>query len=976
MSLPRQLQPFAYHELMPYRVQDVLVVASAYDSYILEEEGRFSDRLLREYLELDLAVAPQLDHVTSARDALGQLRRRHYDLVVTTPHISGATPESLGAEISKRFPDLPVVLLTWDRADQRADAAGVPGVQEVFVWTGDPKLLLAIVKSVEDTLNADHDTRKGLVRVIVLVEDSPAFASSYLPIIYSELLEQVRSLLADRLNERERHYRMRARPKILLARTYEEGLALFRRYRENLLGLICDVRFPRGGELDPDAGIDLIRTVREELPDLPVLLQSRGSGRAAQAEELGVAMADKNSPELLGELREFMRGSLGFGPFVFRNPEGEEVGRVAGIRQMVEVLPEVPGESLLYHAERNHFSNWLMARSEFGLAMEVGPRQASEFASPEEIRSYLIEVFRDFVEQRQRGQVTEFARRGGALPRDFTRIGTGSMGGKGRGIAFVAHMLAGHPIHDKHPGVKIGVPRTAVVCTDWFDRFLARDGLRERAIAAEEDAEIARLFLAQPLEDELMEDLEALLAEARYPLAVRSSSLLEDSEFHPLAGLYKTFLLPNAAPSDKVRLDQLARAVRLVWASTFFSGPRTYMAATSQRLEEERMAVIVERLVGRAHGDRFYPDFAGAAHSRNYYPLGALAPEDGIATVALGLGETVVGGGRALRFSPRHPGVLPQMSTPADALASSQRELWALDLGDPDSSVGLDEAATLVKVDLAAAERDGTLAPVGATYSPDDDRIYDSIYRPGVRIVNFAGVLKHGLFPLAPLLDELLTLGGEGMATPVELEFAALLERGEEQAEMAVVQLRPLTPHGGEVEVELDPSGQARPRLLWGPALGNGVFRDVRDVVYLHPERCDFADSHRLAHEISRLNARLAREHRGYLLMGPGRWGTADPWLGIPVGWPEVSAARVIVELEVPGSSIESSQGSHFFHNITSLRIGYFCVDLDHPDQRVDFEWLETHPVAAEIGAIRHLVLDAPLEARIDGRCGRGVVLR
>jgi len=970
-------QPFAYERLMPFQVRDILVVASAYDNFLFEEEGKFSDRLLTRYRELDLSSAPQIDHVTSGREALNQLRRRSYDLVVATPHIDDVTPAELGEEINRRHEGLPVVLLTFDRSDPEFLPREKPfvGVDRVFLWTGDPRLFLAVVKGVEDAKNAPHDTAAGSVRVILLVEDSPAFYSAYLPILYSELLEQVASLLADRLNERERHYRMRARPKILLARTWGEGKALLRRYQNYLLGLVCDVRFPRGGRLDASAGLDFIEEVREAIPDLPVLLQSSEPEHAELARELGASFADKNSRELLGELRTFMRDNFGFGPFVFRNPRGEEVTRAEGIRQMVEVLATVPGESLIYHAERNHFSIWLMARSEFELARDLRPRKATDFRDAEEMRRFLIEVLSDFVEERQRGQVAEFAR---TAQRDFTRIGSGSMGGKGRGLAFVARLLAGHPLSERFRRVKIGVPRAAVICTDVFDRFCRRDGLWERALACDDDAEVARMFLAQSLDDELLGDLAVLLEEARYPLAVRSSSLLEDSEFQPLAGLYKTFLLPNSSPSDSVRLEQLSRAVRLIYASTFFRGPRTYMEATSQRIEEEKMAVVIQRLVGRRHDGRFYPDFAGVAQSHNYYPLRWLEPEDGIAAVALGLGETVVSGDRAFRFSPAHPELALQMATPEQALRTSQRRFYALDLGDSEAEIGSDESATLVRLGLEAAEQDGTLAAVGATYSPDNDAIYDSIYRRGVRLVNFAGVLKHRRFPLAPLLTELLAIGREGMGTPVEMEFAALVRAdgdGDAPAEMSVLQLRPLVAEGRTVEVDLE--GRGRPRLIAGPALGNGVIEGVRDVVYLHPDRLgDLGESAMLAQQIGRINVRLARDHRPYLLMGPGRWGTADPWLGIPVEWKDVSGARVIVELIPEGSPIESSQGTHFFHNITSLRIGYFCVGLGREEEKVDLDWLESLEAEQEAGPIRHVMTPQPLEVRIDGRKGWGVVLR
>ncbi len=973
-----------YESLMPHLVQQVLLVASAYDSFILEEEGRFSDRLLGQYLELDLSSPPTFQHVPSARKALQQLRRDPYDLVVTTPHISDMSPQQLGAEIADRHPGTPVLLLTYDRvdaqswADRWAERRQPEGIDNVFLWTGDPRLLLAMVKAVEDRKNVDHDTRNGLVRVIIVVEDQPAVYSSFLPIIYSELLEQIRSLLADRLNERDRNYRMRARPKILLARSFEEGRSLLRRYKDYLLGVISDVRFPRRGRLDPTAGLDFIQLVREQVPDLPILLHSREPEHAATARELGVGFVDKNSPELLGELRTFMRRNFGFGPFVFRVEGDEQAYRADTIQEMLEVLREVPAASLLYHASRNHVSNWLMARGEFPLAIEVRPKKVSDFKDAEELRRYLVEVFSDFLEQRQRGQVTDFRGRPDPLRRDFLRLGRGSMGGKARSIAFMAALKAKDQVTERwreaFPGVKVIVPRTAVICTDVFDRFCARGNLRERAMEAETDAEVAALFLAQPLDFELTADLASILREVRYPLAVRSSSLLEDSEYQPLAGLYRTYLLPNCSPSDEVRLEQLSRAVRLVFASTFFRGPRTCMEATSLRIEEEKMAVIVQRLVGRRWNSHFYPHFAGVAQSHNYYPLGHMQPEEGIATVALGLGHAVVGGGAGLRFSPRHPQVLPQMSSTADALRNSQRELYALDLGEPEVEVGLDDLGNLLRLDLAAAEADGTLEPVGATYSPDNDRIYDSVHRKGVRLVNFAGVLKHGRFPLAPLLDEVLELCRQGMGTPCELEFAVSLGDGETPSELALLQLRPLIAQGRDKEVDLGQAGD-RPRLLAGPALGNGVIGDVRDVVYVHPDRFNTRDTPALAQAVARMNERLAARHRPYLLLGPGRWGTADRWLGVPVSWSQVSAARVIVELEMPDGGVDPSQGTHFFHNITSLRIGYFTIDPAADGQHVDFARLEALPAVEEDGPLRHVELPEPAEAWIDGRSGRGVVV-
>ena len=969
-------QEVRYEALMPHQVQRILLVASAYDSFILEEEGRFSDRLLSQYQELDLSGPPSFHHVSSAKKALQQLRREEYDLVVTTPHVSDMSPARLGREVSSRHPGLPVVLLTYDRADAQSWAEGHdhPEIDSVFLWTGDPRLLLAVVKSIEDKKNVDHDTRLGLVRVIIVVEDSPAFYSSFLPIIYSEVLEQTRRLLADRLNERDRNFRLRARPKILLARSYEEGANLFRRYRKNVLGVISDVRFPRRGSLDDRAGLDLVRLMRRHAPDLPVLLQSRQDEHAEMAAELGVAFVEKSSPELLAELGDFMRSSFGFGPFVFQDAAGEEIRRAETVHEMLDALREVPDESLAFHAARNHVSNWLMARGEFPLAVEVRPKKVSDFPSIGELRSYLVDTFSRFLEQRQRGKVTDFRGRPDPLRRDFLRLGRGSMGGKARSIAFMSHLKAHHPIAEAYPDVNLIVPRTAVICTEVFDRFCERGNLRERAMEAETDAEVAALFLAQALDFEVAADLASYLREVRYPLAVRSSSLLEDSEFQPLAGLYRTYLLPNCSSSDEVRMEQLSRAVRLVFASTFFRGPRACLEATSMRIEEEKMAVIVQRLVGRRYGERFYPHFAGVAQSYNDYAVEPMRPEDGVVGVALGLGHTVVGGGRGLRFSPRHPESLPQMSTPEDALRTSQRRFRALDLSRPDLEIGLDEDASLVELDLAAAEADGTLEPVGATYSPDNDRVDDTIHRPGVRLVNFAGVLKHGRFPLAPLLCDLLDQVREGMGTPAEMEFAVTLGDGDERSEMAVLQLRPLMARGRKQEVDLEAAGD-RPLLLAGQALGNGVTDGLADVVYVHPSRFDSTDTQRLARAVARLNDELSHPHRPYLLIGPGRWGTADRFLGIPVQWQQVSSARAMVEVCGDGG-IEPSHGTHFFHNITALRVSYFCVSPGNDGHAIDFDWLDALPAEAEIDGGRHVRLPAPVAAWVDGRRGFGLVLR
>ncbi|MCI0339568.1 MAG: hypothetical protein L0216_00220 [Planctomycetales bacterium] len=974
-----------YQDLMRRRVGEILLVASPYDRFLLEEDGRFSDRIFREYLELNLSAVPRFQLVSTAREAIREIERERYDLVLTTPHCADMSPRELAAAIRKKRPGRPVILLAYDRASAQTYAdlprgpAGEEGFDEVFLWSGNPRLLLALVKSVEDRLNVDEDTSRNSVQVLVVVEDSPVFYSSYLPMLYTEVYQQTQACMVEGLNEADRLYRLRARPKILLARTHEEAQALLGRYREYLLCVVLDSRFPRGGALDPEAGRSLALELRRDVPDLPLLLQSAEPGGAEAARSLGIAFADKNSPDLLATVRAFLRDYCGFGPFIFRAPDAREVARAKDIEELVHVLPRVPDESLLYHAARNHFSKWLMTRCEFPLAYEFRGKRLDDFAGPAEVRAYMTRALAGFLEERQRGLVTDWVRGADPLRLDFTRIGGGSMGGKARGIAFLASELVDHPIHRRHPGVRIVVPRAEVLGTDLFDRQLEAHGLRERALREGTDAGVARLFLEHPLPDDVTADLAAILAEVRYPLAVRSSSLFEDSAYEPLAGLYDTILVPNSSVSDAVRLEQLSRAIRLVWASTFFQGPRSYAAAGLLRLEEEKMAVIVQRLVGCRHGDRFYPDFAGTAQSWNYYPLRYLEPREGIAAAVLGLGQTVVEGGRALRFCPRHPEVLPQLGSPEMALRSTQKRFYALDLSRPDLEVGPGAAATLRSFELSRAEEDGTLGAVASSYDPDDDRIHDSLERPGPRIVTFAPVLRLGCFPLAPILGDLLELGAAGLGAPAEIEFAVSLEggaKGDGRPEFGVVQLRPLVAPGAGETVDVSALAPGETRLMAGRALGSGVLRGIRDVVYVSPARFGARATAEIASEIARVNAGLVAARRPYLLAGPGRWGTADPSLGVPVSWGQVSGARVIAEISVPEHPIEASQGTHFFHNITSLRIGYFTVDLRTDEDQIDLAWLDSLTPESDRSSVRHVALPQPLEVRIDAKSRRGVAVR
>jgi len=717
----------------------------------------------------------------------------------------------------------------------------------------------------------------------------------------------------------------------------------------------------------------LVDRVRERNANLPVLVQSSEQDQKKQAKRRGVAFAAKNSPGLLTALRDFMMLHLGFGPFIFRSKDGKEITQAQDVEEMLIMLKRVPDESLAHHFAHNNFSTWLMARTKFDLATSIRPWEVADFESVSALRTKLVETLTEYELKQQRGLVTDYVRGANPLHRDFSRIGTGSMGGKARSIAFASAQLANNSIHEKYPDVKIHVPRTTVICSDVFNAFCERKNLRSRAFVTDDDEDVVRLFLRQALDQEIADDLTAILKDVRYPLAVRSSSFSEDSAYQPLAGLFETVLLQNNAKSLRRRSKQLSQAIRYVYSSTLFQAPKAFMQAENVNVEAEQMAVVIQRLVGRPHGDRFYPDFAGVAQSRNFYPMGNLKPEDGLATVALGLGASVAEGNRALRFSPRRPKILPQMSSPTYALRTSQRQFWALDMSDPDT---WDPAEPPTKCfDLAVAEEDGTLASLGATYSPADDRIYDTIHYDGPRIVNFAHILKYGRFPLADILTDLLELFEEGLGTEVEIEFAVCLADDEHRAELAVLQVRPLVAHYTSAPVELDAALEVGPVVAGGPAIGHGIFENLQDVIFVDPSNFDTFKTREMAATIGRMNANLKREGKSFLMAVPGRIGTEDPWLGIPVSWNQVSQAGVMIEISTDEHWVDPSQGTHFFHNLTSLRVGYFSIQVGQSGHSLDLEWFRHLRIIDQEGPVVHARLDAPLEVRIDGHQGRGVIV-
>ncbi len=978
-----------FRDLMPYRAAEVLLVSSPYDAFILEQDGPLTETVFLKFSALSLAASPRFTHAPTGDAALELLESRRFDLVITMTSLLDTGVNTFGRWVKKQHPRMPVVLLALDRRQLhdirgRLDAEAIDGA---FLWSGDASIMLAVIKYVEDRQNVDSDIERGNVRVILVVEDSPAYYSSFLTILYRELMKQAQALYAEGVNEIMRQAYMSSRPKILHATTYEQGVGLLERYHSNVMAIISDLSFPRDGEIDPSAGLDFVRGARSYDPQLPVLLQSAGSRGSHAAADLDAVFIDKSSPDLLAKIRAFLQESLGFGDFVFRDGRGQEIDRARDLRELAQKLGTVPVASIYYHAARDHFSIWLRARSEFRLAEILRPWKVSDFTGVESTRRRLIEAVRGIYEDTIREAVSDFSRRDFADD-PFSRLGGGSLGGKARGIAFLNMRLA-----DLEPsesgGLAVEIPKTVVVTTDYFDDFLDANDLRDFAYTCDDDAEIRRRFLAKRLPDSLASDLEFIIQHLEGPLAVRSSSLLEDSLHQPLAGIYATLMLPNNARDRKTRLRQAASALKLVYASTFSANAKSYLKSTGNRVEEEKMAVILQSLVGRKHGRRFYPCFSGVAQSYNYYPIAPQTAAEGIVHLALGLGRLVVDGGQALRFSPEHPNVLPQFYKTKSLLDNSQRGFYALDMERTRCDESTDLLSTVRYYGLEAAERDGTMQLAGSVYSPGDRRISDDLSLPGPRIVTFNNILKHRALPLAEIILKLLSIGKEGLGCAVEIEFA--LDAGDwgqpyrpghtrVEPVFYVLQIRSFAGRG----LATDPVRLRFHRddhlCSTRRSLGNGVEEDLRDLVYVLPGPWDAGRNRAIAEDVGELNRILGEEGRRYVLIGPGRWGSADGLLGIPVQWSQISCAKVIVEASPSGYDVEPSQGAHFFHNITSLEIGYLTLPpgagSEGSGDTLDWAWLKAQPAYRTTEYLRWVRLEEPVTVVLDGRNGHGVIAK
>jgi CheY-like chemotaxis protein len=988
MSVPRTPEPVldaeerfeGFENLMPFKVHNILLVSSLYDSFILREDGRLNELLIDESLELNLQHIPGITHVSSCAEALDLASSNpQFNLIVTNLAVGDMDAAQLAREVGRAGLDVPVVVLAYDYREIKNFIARNPvtDIERIFLWQGNARVLIAIVKYIEDKRNVLHDTRAMGVPVLLVVEDNIRYYSAFLPVIYTEIIKQSRRVIQEGINVAHKLVRMQARPKILLSSNFENAAQLVQQYRDYIFALVSDVEFPWEGKLNPEAGFELARMVKSLAPDVPVVLQTSRTEFRPRAHAEGYSFLRKRSPTLLKDLRRILTDHFGFGDFVFRMPDQREVGRARDLNELEETLQTLPADSLMYHAQRNHFSHWLMARTEFALAAKLRPRKVSDFQSPEHLRRDLIESINGYRREQNEVLIGDF-KPDTFKPADssFLRIGSGSLGGKARGLAFVRHLLRTRRITRRFPGVRITVPPAVVIATDMFDLFLAENNLGDFALHCDNDAEIQQRFLDAAMPVPLEENLKAFLSEVEYPVAVRSSSLLEDSQYQPFTGVYETFMLGNQQPSLQTRLDELSEAIKRVYASTFSQHAKAYVRATPYRLEEEKMAVILQQVVGTAHGSRFYPDFSGVVRSHNFYPVEPMTFADGIAAVALGLGRTVVDGGKCLSFCPRYPRNLLQFSSVEDILANTQTEFCALALDGIHHGGGpghLREA----RFGLDVAEADGTLHAVASTYSADNQAVYDGLSRPGPRVVTFAPMLKHEIFPLASILELLVRAGEDALGNPVEIEFAVRLPRTDnEPSEFGFLQIRPLTLARDHQDLSIGDVDSSQLICQSTKVLGNGRIENLHDVVVVDSQRFERSRSQEVARAVAHFNATLSAENRPYLLIGVGRWGSNDPWLGIPVEWDEISGARAIVEAGFHDFRVTPSQGSHFFQNLTAFQIGYFTVNPDAGEGAIDWPWLAEQAAVEEQGCVRHLQFSQPLRIVMNSKTSQGVIFK
>ncbi|MFW5617250.1 MAG: PEP/pyruvate-binding domain-containing protein [Prevotella pectinovora] len=971
------LKDVSFKNLMTHRIFNVLIIANPYDAFMLEDDGRVDEKIFNEYTELGLRYPPTFTQVSTMVEASEVLSTTSIDLVICMPGNADNDAFTVARAVKREFPDIPCVVLTpfSHGITQRIMNEDLSIFEYVFCWLGNTNLILSIIKLIEDKMNLEHDIDEAGVQMILLVEDSIRFYSSILPNLYSYILTQSQSFATEALNSHTATLRMRGRPKVVLARTYEEAMDYFVRFPENILGVISDCRFPKGGVKDSEAGLKLLSEFHRRAPFLPLIMESSETENAEKAEKLGFRFIDKNSKKMNIDLRNVMAEHMGFGDLIFRDPKThEEIRRIRNLKELQDNIFSIPNDSMLYHLSRNHVSRWLCARAIFPVSEFLKTVTLEKLRDVDQHRQIIFDAIVQYRHMKNVGTVAVFKRDRFDAYSHFARIGDGSLGGKGRGLAFLDNIIKTHPEFNEFEGVKVSIPKTVVLCTDVFDQFMDNNNLYQLALSDAPDEEILQAFIKAQLPDQFIDDFKTFFEAIRHPIAIRSSSLLEDSHYQPFAGIYSTYMIPYLDDKDEM-LRMLAAAIKSVYASVYFKDSKAYMTATRNVIDQEKMAVILQEVVGKQYGDHFYPNFSGVLRSINYYPLGYEKSEEGIASLALGLGKYIVDGGQTLRVSPYHPTQVLQTSDMEIALRQTQTQFYALDMKRVGVDFKVEDGFNSLKLMVKDAENDGALNFIASTYDANDRVIRDGLYDGGRKIVSFNGVLRHGVFPLPELLKLSMHHGADSMRRPVEIEFACTLN-DDRTGEFYLLQIRPIVDSKQVLDQDIMTIPDDKCLLRSHNSLGHGVSDDIVDVVYVKTdENFTASDNPVVAMEVERINKKFLADGKNYVLVGPGRWGSSDSWLGVPVKWPHISAAKLIVETTLKNYSVDPSQGTHFFQNLTSFGVGYFTIDENKGMGFFRKEILDAMPAVEETPHVRHVRFSKPLHIMMDGMKQEGLVI-
>ena len=967
----------SFVNLMTKRIFNVLLVANPYDAFMLEDDGRIDEKIFNEYMNLSLRYPPRFTQVSTEEETWKQLANTTFDLVICMPGTDNSDTFEIARSIKNKYSHIPLVVLTpfSHGITARMEHEDLSIFEYVFCWLGNTDLLVSIIKLIEDKMNLEHDVKEVGVQMIMLVEDSIRFYSSVLPNLYKFVLKQSQEFATEALNAHQRTLRMRGRPKIVLTRTYEEAMDLYNKYEKNVLGIITDARYPRGGVVDPMAGIKLLAEIRSRDPFIPLILQSSEVDNKVYAGRYDASFVDKNSKKMNIDLREIISEHFGFGDFIFRNPDTfEEVARVRNLKELQNIIFSIPKESLLYHISRNHVSRWLYSRAMFPPAEFLKQITWKSLQDIDAHRRIIFEAIVKYRKMKNQGVVAVFQRDRFDRYSNFARIGEGSLGGKGRGLAFIDNMVKRHIEFDEFENATVVIPKTVVLCTDIFDEFMDTNGLYQVALSDADDDTILKAFLRAKLPDRLVEDFFAFFDVVKSPIAIRSSSLLEDSHYQPFAGIYSTYMIPYLEDKYEM-LRMLSDAIKGVYASVYYRDSKAYMQATSNVIDQEKMAVILQEVVGTQYGDRFYPSISGVARSLNYYPIGDETAEEGTVSLALGLGKYIVDGGLTLRICPYHPNHVLQTSEMEIALRETQTRFYALDLKNTGHNFSLDDGFNLLKLPVKEADNDGALNFIASTYDPYDMVIRDGIYPGGRKLITFANVLQHDVFPLPRILQLAQEYGQSEMRRPVEIEFAVTLNAQKKTGVFYLLQIRPMVDIKAVLDEDLNLIKDENVLLRSNNSLGHGIMEDIHDIIYVKTEGYTASNNPTIAYEIEKMNRKFLDEGKHYILVGPGRWGSSDSWLGIPVKWPHISAARIIVEAGLTNYRVDPSQGTHFFQNLTSFGVGYFTINSYMNDGVYNQDILNAQPAVEETQFIRHVRFDNPLIVKMDGKKKQGVVM-